>query len=83
MQNIINVFEDPLKISILELLDKKSSISAGDITRELKSSPSYIIDKLLELKDIGLVKKTVNPLNYNLNKQLYEKAKKHLSELSN
>lgn len=71
------ILNDEVKLSILKMLKKEGSASFGDIIRELGISHQSGTNHILELKLLGLIDKSVNPPNYNINSDRYSLLMKH------
>ncbi|MFO7923275.1 MAG: winged helix-turn-helix domain-containing protein [Bacteroidales bacterium] len=65
------ILNDKVKMSILDMLSKKGPCSFGDILRELGISQPAGTGHILELKLLGLIDKSVDPPNYNINPDRY------------
>ncbi len=65
------ILNDKVKVAILKMLKNKGPSSFGDIIRELGVSQSAGTNHILELKLLGLIEKSVDPPNFNLNSERY------------
>lgn len=65
------ILNDKVKMAILEMLKNKGPCSFGDIIRELNFSQTAGTGHILELKLLGLIEKSVDPPNFNLNSDRY------------
>jgi DNA-binding MarR family transcriptional regulator len=65
------ILKDKVKMSILDMLSTKGPCSFGDILRELGISQPAGTGHILELKLLGLIDKSVDPPNYNINPDRY------------
>ncbi len=65
------ILNDQHKMAILNLLKKEGSASFGDIIRKLGISQSAGTNHILELKLLGLIDKSADPPNYNLNDERF------------
>ncbi len=79
-EKISEIVNEPVKIAILELLEKKGACPFGDILRELSISQPAGMNHILELKLAGLIERYSSPPNYSLNKERYEKIKQRLNK---
>lgn len=66
------ILADKVKLSILKMLVNKGPSSFGDIIRELGISQQAGTGHILELKLLGLIEKSNDPPNYNINTGRYE-----------
>lgn len=66
------ILGDQVKLSILKMLVNKGPSSFGDIIRELGISQQAGTGHILELKLLGLIEKSNDPPNYNINPDRYE-----------
>jgi DNA-binding MarR family transcriptional regulator len=71
------VLNDNVKMAILETLDSHGPLSFGDIIRELEISQPAGTNHILELKLLGLIEKSADPPNYNINYDRYAILLKH------
>ena len=65
------ILNDKVKMAILKMLKNKGPCSFGDIIRELGVSQPAVTVHILELKLLGLIDKSVDPPNFNLNPDRY------------
>jgi ArsR family transcriptional regulator len=68
----------PIRVRILNFLDKQSCCFTGQLTEEIPMAQSTISQHLKELKDAGLIKGDVMPprIQYCINEKAWEEAKK-------
>ena len=71
------ILNDDIKMSILQMLKAKGPCSFGDILRELGISQPAGTNHILELKLLGLIEKSLDPPNYNINEDRYAALVKH------
>lgn len=71
------ILNDKVKMNILNLLKKKGPASFGDIIRSLGISQPTGTHHILELKLLGLIEKSIDPPNFNINNDRYAIMKKH------
>ncbi len=66
----------PIRISILQYLDKQNCCFTGDLVDILPVAQSTVSQHLKELKDAGLIQGEVNPpkVKYCINQENWEKA---------
>lgn len=71
----------PIRVRILELLDKNACCFTGDLTEEIPLAQSTISQHLKELKEAGFIQGDVMPprVKYCINKQAWKDAKKTFS----
>ncbi len=67
----------PIRLKILQYLDKQSSCFTGDLVEILPVAQSTVSQHLKELKDAGLIQGEVNPpkVKYCIHQENWEKAK--------
>ena len=67
----------PIRLTILQYLDKQSSCFTGDLVDVLPVAQSTVSQHLKELKDAGLIQGEVNPpkVKYCIHQENWEKAK--------
>lgn len=72
----------PIRIYILNLLSRESCCYSGDLAEILPIARSTLSQHLKELKRAGLIKGTTRPpkIMYCLNREAWEKIRKHFSE---
>ena len=75
----------PLRIAILNYLDKQSCCFTGDLVGILPVAQSTVSQHLKELKDAGLIQGEVNPpkVKYCINQENWEKARTLLCDFFN
>ncbi len=66
------ILNDKVKMDIIEMLRRKGPSPFGDIIRELKISQQEGTSHILELKLVGLIDKSADPPNYNINPDRYQ-----------
>jgi len=76
IQRSMEILNDKIKMDILNLLKEEGPSSLGDIIRELEISYSTGTNHILELKLLGLIGKSVDPPNFNLDNKRYEELMK-------
>ncbi len=72
VQRSVEILNDQVKMEILRMLEKRGPCSFGDILRELGMSQNAGTNHIIELKLLGLIEKTADPPNYNINLDRYE-----------
>jgi DNA-binding MarR family transcriptional regulator len=65
------ISSDEIKMSIIQMLNVKGPCSFGDILRELGISQPAGTKHILELKLLGLIERSLDPPNYNINEDRY------------
>ena len=67
----------PIRLTILQYLDKQSCCFTGDLVDVLPVAQSTVSQHLKELKDAGLIQGEVNPpkVKYCIHQENWEKAK--------
>lgn len=72
----------PIRVRILELLDKKACCFTGDLTEEIPLAQSTISQHLKELKEAGFIQGDVMPprVKYCINEQAWKEAKKSFAQ---
>ncbi len=73
----LEILNDKVKMAILKMLRNKGPCSFGDIIRELGISQPAGTTHILELKLLGLIEKSVDPPNFNINPDRYAILMKH------
>ncbi len=81
MQEFRKLLEDETNRDILSILSEHNSLPAGDIVKRLNTSANTGMMHILELKKAGLLEKTVNPPNYNLDKEIFALVKEQFNDL--
>jgi predicted transcriptional regulator len=76
------IYKDSVKMGILKILQEEGTCSLGDIIRKMKLSNVTGPEHILELRNIGLVKKTGNPPVFHLNEEKYQDFLKHFTSNS-
>ncbi len=71
------ILNDKVKMAILNMLKNKGPCSFGDIIRELGVSQPTGTSHILELKLLGLIDKSADPPNFNINPDRYAILMKH------
>ncbi len=71
------ILNDKVKMAILNMLESKGPCSFGDILRELGISQPAGTSHILELKLLGLIDKSADPPNFNINPDRYAILMKH------
>lgn len=68
----------PIRVRILELLDKNACCFTGDLTEEIPLAQSTISQHLKELKEAGFIQGDVMPprIKYCINQRAWKEAKK-------
>ena len=68
----------PVRIRILNFLDRQTCCFTGELTEEIPLAQSTISQHLKELKDAGLIQGDVMPprVKYCINQKAWEEAKK-------
>jgi len=68
----------PMRVAILDYLDKQSCCFTGDLVDIFPMAQSTISQHLKELKNAGLIQGELNPpkIKYCINQEEWEKAKK-------
>lgn len=77
---ISEIVNEPVKMAILDLLDKRGACPFGDIIRELSISQPAGMNHILELKLAGLIERYSSPPNYNLNRERFTKIREYLEK---
>jgi DNA-binding MarR family transcriptional regulator len=67
----MEILNDKVKMDILDLLNREGPSSLGDIIRKLEISQPAGTNHILELKILGLVEKSADPPNFNINTKRY------------
>jgi predicted transcriptional regulator len=72
----------PIRIRILQFLDRQSCCFTGDFTEEIPMAQSTISQHLKELKEAGLIQGDVMPprIKYCINQAAWAEAKKYFKE---
>jgi len=72
----------PMRIAILDYLDKQSCCFTGDLVDIFSMAQSTISQHLKELKNAGLIQGELNPpkIKYCINQQEWKKAKSAFSD---
>jgi DNA-binding transcriptional ArsR family regulator len=80
MANLMKALGHPARIAIIEFLLKKESCICGDIVNELPLSQPTISQHLKELKNVNIIKGSVegNSICYCLNLETLEKIQKYV-----
>lgn len=73
------IYNDPIKMGILKILEKETTCSLGQIIQKMMLSNVTGPEHILELRNIGLVNKTGNPPTFQLNKEKYQEFLKHFA----
>jgi predicted transcriptional regulator len=73
------IYTDSVKMGILKILQEDGACSLGHIIQKMKMSNITGPEHILELRNIGLVKKTGNPPMFQLNKEKYQEFLKHFT----
>ncbi|MDY6800265.1 MAG: hypothetical protein SVU94_03465 [Bacteroidota bacterium] len=73
------IYNDSVKKEILKILQEEGTCSLGHIIQKMKISNVSGPEHILELRNMGLVKKTGNPPTFQLNKEKYQKFLKHFT----
>jgi len=81
LQEYRKLLEDETNRDILFILNETDSLSAGDIVKQLNISANSGMMHILELKKAGLVEKTINPPNYNIDKEIFALVKEQFNDL--
>ena len=71
VERIREILNDKVKMSVLKMLQERGPYSFGDILRELGISQPAGTNHIFELKLLGLIEKSVDPPNYNINPDRY------------
>ncbi len=73
----------PIRIYVIELLQKQSCCYSGDLSEELPIAKSTLSQHLKELKRAGLIQGEIEApkIKYCLNREKWEEAKSLLREL--
>ena len=73
----------PARVAILEFIIKQSSCICGDIVDELPLSQSTVSQHLKELKEVGLIKGSIEgaAICYCIDDKVWEEAKETLNRL--
>ncbi len=66
------ILNDEVKMAVLNFLNKKGPASLGSILRELKISQPAGTNHILELKLLGLINKSKDPPNYNIEPERFK-----------
>lgn len=74
------VLNDKVNMAILEMLKRKGPSSFGDIIRNLGVSQPSGTNHILELKLLGLIEKSADPPNFNINAGRYKMLLRHRDE---
>jgi len=74
------VLNGKVKMAVLDMLKRKGPSSFGDIIRNLGVSQPAGTNHILELKLLGLIEKSVDPPNFNINAGRYEMLLRHRNE---
>lgn len=74
------ILSDKIKMDILRLLEREGSSSFGDIIREFENSQPTGTNHILELELPGLIDKTIDPPNYNVNNDRYSVLLKYKTD---
>ena len=77
VERIREILNDKVKMSVLKMLQERGPYSFGDILRELGISQPAGTNHIFELKLLGLIEKSVDPPNYNINPDRYAILLKH------
>ncbi len=75
---ISEIVNEPVKMAILDFIEKKGPCSFGDIIKELSISQPAGMNHILELKLTGLLERNTSPPNYDINRERYKKVKEYL-----
>ncbi len=81
MQEYRKLLEDETNRDILSILSEHDSLPAGDVVKKLNTSPNTGMMHILELKKAGLLEKTINPPNYNIDKEIFALVKEQFNDL--
>ena len=73
------IYNDSVKMGILQILQEEDTCSLGHIIQKMRLSNVTGPEHILELRNIGLVKKTGNPPTFQLNKEKYQVFLKHFT----
>ena len=73
----------PARVAILEFIIKQSTCICGDIVEELPLSQSTVSQHLKELKDVGLIKGSIEgaAICYCIDDNVWKEAKETLNKL--
>lgn len=73
----------PARIAILEVLSKRNSCICGDLFDELPLSQSTISQHLKELKEVGIIKGTIDGTSicYCIDEKVWKEAQKLMNKL--
>lgn len=74
------ILNDKVKMAILSMLREKGPSSFGDILRGLGISQPAGTRHILELKLLGLIEKSADPPNFNINANRYRMLMKQGEE---
>jgi len=74
------ILNDKVKMEILKMLKKNGPCSFGDILRGLGISQPAGTSHILELKLLGLIEKSADPPNFNLNSSRYDMLLKQMDD---
>lgn len=75
----------PIRIAIIELLNKRACCYHGDMADELPIAKSTLSQHLNELKDAGLIQGEITPpsTKYCIHKENFERARQLLQNVFN
>jgi DNA-binding HxlR family transcriptional regulator len=80
VERSLEILGDETKMNIMEFMKTEGPSSFGDIIRELEISQQSGTNHILELELLGLIEKSVDPPNYNLNPDRFSILMKHKKE---
>jgi predicted HTH transcriptional regulator len=60
------ILEHPVNHSIVKIVKENEPVSAGDIIRNLQTSPTSGLKHIMQLKKAGVIEKQKNTSNYTI-----------------
>jgi len=66
IHSLEEILEHPVNHSIVKIVKEKEAVSAGDIIKNLHTSPTSGLKHIMQLKKAGIIEKQKNTANYTI-----------------